>query len=152
MTDWTAPRTWTVDEIVTKPILDTHVRDNLLYLKEQSEIGGKVIGRQGGSPSAWDTYGTNNYTPSGVKIQTGVVNVPNSNIAAGSYFYGSVTVTFPVAFTNVPMVICSCQFAGTNVMKASASSPSTTQVTIFILTSVSVTGANMPVAWMAIGD
>jgi len=30
---WTAPRTYTVGEIITKAILDAHVRDNLRYLK-----------------------------------------------------------------------------------------------------------------------
>jgi len=34
MTDWTAPRTWNVGELVTKTIMDTHVRDNEKYLKE----------------------------------------------------------------------------------------------------------------------
>ena len=29
---WTTPRTWVTDEVVTKAILDTHVRDNLNYL------------------------------------------------------------------------------------------------------------------------
>ncbi len=27
---WTAPRTYTTDEVIDKTILDTHVRDNLL--------------------------------------------------------------------------------------------------------------------------
>ncbi len=30
---WTAPRTWSTGELVTKAIMDTHVRDNLRYLK-----------------------------------------------------------------------------------------------------------------------
>ena len=30
---WTAPRTYTIGEIITKVILDAHVRDNLRYLK-----------------------------------------------------------------------------------------------------------------------
>ncbi len=29
---WSNPRTWNVGEIVTKAIMDAHVRDNLLYL------------------------------------------------------------------------------------------------------------------------
>lgn len=33
MASWTAPRTWTVGEIVTAALLNTHVRDNELYLK-----------------------------------------------------------------------------------------------------------------------
>lgn len=31
---WTAPRTWVVGELITKTLLDTHLRDNLLALKE----------------------------------------------------------------------------------------------------------------------
>jgi len=31
---WTTPRTWTLGELITKTIMDTHVRDNLLALKE----------------------------------------------------------------------------------------------------------------------
>ena len=27
---WTAPRTWTTNEVVSKAIMDAHVRDNLL--------------------------------------------------------------------------------------------------------------------------
>jgi len=30
---WTAPRTWAVGEVVTAALMNTHVRDNLLYLK-----------------------------------------------------------------------------------------------------------------------
>ena len=30
---WTAPRTHTVGELITASILNTHIRDNLLYLK-----------------------------------------------------------------------------------------------------------------------
>jgi hypothetical protein len=30
---WTAPRTWTIGENVTKAILDTHIRDNELFLR-----------------------------------------------------------------------------------------------------------------------
>lgn len=36
---WTAPRTYTTGELITKTILDTHVRDNLLWLKTPTESG-----------------------------------------------------------------------------------------------------------------
>ena len=32
MSDWTTPKTWVVDELVTAPLLNTHLRDNLGYL------------------------------------------------------------------------------------------------------------------------
>lgn len=34
---WTTPRTWTTGETVTKTIMDTHVKDNLDYLKTQTD-------------------------------------------------------------------------------------------------------------------
>src|SRR5690349_11167290 len=36
-TSWTAPRTWVALETVTASLLNTHLRDNLLYLKEQAD-------------------------------------------------------------------------------------------------------------------
>lgn len=39
MTAWTSPRTYTIGEKITKMILDTHVRDNLLHLKELLNSG-----------------------------------------------------------------------------------------------------------------
>ncbi len=33
---WSAPRTWSVSEVVTAAIMNTHVRDNLKYLKGQA--------------------------------------------------------------------------------------------------------------------
>ena len=34
---WTAPRTWTTGELVTKAIMDTHIRDNENYLKTETD-------------------------------------------------------------------------------------------------------------------
>jgi len=36
---WTAPRTWTTGELVTASIMNTHVRDNLDWLKTPVESG-----------------------------------------------------------------------------------------------------------------
>ena len=35
---WTAPRTWVVGEVVTAAVQNTHVRDNLLYLKTHTDL------------------------------------------------------------------------------------------------------------------
>ncbi len=35
---WTAPRTWAVGEVVTAAMQNTHVRDNLLYLKTHTDL------------------------------------------------------------------------------------------------------------------
>lgn len=34
---WTAPRTWVTGELVTASLMNTHVRDNLNYLKSQTD-------------------------------------------------------------------------------------------------------------------
>ena len=36
---WTAPRTWVYNELVDETDMNTHVRDNLLFLKSTPEIG-----------------------------------------------------------------------------------------------------------------
>ena len=35
---WTAPRTWVVGELVTAAIMNTHIRDNQIYLKTQTDL------------------------------------------------------------------------------------------------------------------
>lgn len=49
MANWTTPRTWTNGEIVTDTMLNTHLRDNLLYL--YSRVGNAKI---------WWLYGLDN--------------------------------------------------------------------------------------------
>lgn len=36
---WTAPRTWVLGELVSQTLLNTHLRDNLLFLKSDPLIG-----------------------------------------------------------------------------------------------------------------
>lgn len=40
---WTAPRTWVANEIVTAALMNTHVRDNLLYLKGITDTTGYML-------------------------------------------------------------------------------------------------------------
>lgn len=48
---WTAPRTWVVGEILTAALLNTHLRDNLLYLKgDTAWIAPTLL-------NAWANYG-----------------------------------------------------------------------------------------------
>ena len=37
MTAWTTPRTWVADEVVTAALLNTHLRDNLDYIKTRPQ-------------------------------------------------------------------------------------------------------------------
>lgn len=52
---WTAPRTWVAGEVVTAALLNTHVRDNLSYLKDLAvatpTLGSNVVTAGEGSES-----------------------------------------------------------------------------------------------------
>ena len=149
---WTSPRTWNVGELVTKLIMDTHIRDNLNYLKEQLDTRLKAIGRQGGSATNWETQGTTDYVPAGpVKIQTGVSRIANVNTATGSNFWGSVTVTLPYAFSDRAMVICSALGAQLSILKVSGITTTNNQ-TIVLYALANAVAANVDICWMVIGE
>ncbi len=88
-----------------------------------------LLGRQGGSATNWDTMGTTNYT-SGINARW-QCGMANSNT--------SVTITFPVAFSDVPMMLV-CAYGST----ITVMTPSATTVAI-------TTAGAATVAWLAIG-
>lgn len=68
---------------------------------DDTKIGNRVpqfYRRQGGNAAAWSIGGTNNYTPTSVRMQAGTYNTDGS---------GNRTITFPVAFSNTPLVFVS---------------------------------------------
>lgn len=148
---WTTPRTWNVGELVTKAIMDTHVRDNLSYLKGIADIALDLVARQGGSATNWETQGTNNYTPTTVKAQSGVIRVASVTTASGSLFNGTVTITFPEAFVDRPQIFCQLQGAYIDkTVTVSVTSISTTQATMKVVSSAST--SNVDISWLAIGE
>lgn len=94
--------------------------------------------RQGGSASVWATAGVTNQTPAAVRMQAGVVAI------AGS----SVTITFPVAFSQPPIVLTSPLTTGNTSL---AFSVSATQATILTYAAGGSSISNGDVAWLAIG-
>lgn len=89
--------------------------------------------RQGGDASDWSFSGTTNYTPTSVRMQAGIVTA-----GVG----GTVTVTFPAAFSNKPLVFCSCGEAAGTVF------PSIITTSGFVINSS--VGA-VSINWLAIG-
>jgi hypothetical protein len=43
---WTNPRTWVLGEMVTETLLNTHLRDNMLFLKSNPQIASTTLGSQ----------------------------------------------------------------------------------------------------------
>lgn len=72
--------------------------------------------RQGGSATDWSSAGTSTQTPTTVRMQAGSFTVPASSSPS--------TVTFPVAFSNAPLVVATSQSDGvfTTVQSVGASS------------------------------
>ena len=103
--------------------------------------------RQGGNATDWDSAGTTTYTPGMVRTQSGVIAI---TLSATSF--GSTAVTFPVAFSAKPNIICGiANSPGSGILFApQAQSISTTGFTAYIAanTSLSVT---VNIAWLAIG-
>ena len=148
---WTSPRTWNVGELVTKLIMDTHIRDNLLYLKGIADIALDLVGRQGGSATNWETQGTTNYVPTAVKVQSGVIRIPAITTASGSLYQGNVTLTFPEAFTYRPILIAVLNMGNTLYnITISCTDTGVGTATIYGVSSASV--SNVDVSWLAIGE
>jgi len=92
--------------------------------------------RQGGSATDWSSPGTTTYTPTSVRMQAGTATLG---------VMGHVTVTFPVAFSNVPIVMLTNGPDGASSANAEVSSVTATLVEI----SFGTVGAN--VMWFAVG-
>lgn len=54
---WTTPRTYVTGELVTATILNTHLRDNMLWLKSDPLIGQNVIAKGDTTPYTGLTIG-----------------------------------------------------------------------------------------------
>lgn len=81
--------------VATAKIADNAVDD--------TKVGNRVPAltrRQGGSATAWGDTGTTDYTPTTVRIQAGTLSM--GFIASGAL--ASEVVTFPVAFSDTPLV------------------------------------------------
>jgi hypothetical protein len=110
-----------------------------------------VIKRQGGSATNWNSPGTTTYTPTVAKIQTGVVRFSSISSAVGSYYYQTITVTYPEAFTYIPHIICSIMAIGTPAYLLSAQTATIgTTTCVFYIISSNSTAADL--SWTAIGE
>lgn len=113
----------------------------------------QFIRRQGGDASSWDTRGTTNYTPTAVRMQTGTV----ATSGAVGDVVRRVVITFPVAFSQIPIVHCSMRsLGGTQAeesMIGTAESVLTTGFTLAVRPQASGTfgSADPSAQWLAIG-
>lgn len=114
------------------------------------EWGALTHRRQGGSSTIWNTKGTTTYTPTAARIQAGESEIV---CAADS---GSVTITFPVAFSYAPIVFVGpcIQTAGSTrgnfVFTKSTESASSVKIEVYGADGLGST-FTVRFSWMAIG-
>lgn len=86
---------------------------------DDTKVGNRVpqfYRRQGGSATDWSSAGTTSYTPAMVRMQAGTFSVPASS--------SPTAVTFPVAFSQPPVVIATAQSDGVIVTVSSVGASS----------------------------
>lgn len=103
-----------------------------------------VAGRKGGNATNWQVSGTTTYTPTAAYMYVGTRDV---TVTTGT---GSQAITYPVAFTNRPVIFVSINHASDKVSVA-WSDDTTSGFTIRARNLDSGSGT-YPVNWMAIGE
>lgn len=111
-----------------------------------------ITSRQGGSSTVYNTEGTTNYSMSGAPfIQMGRISIPNGGVS--QWGGKNVTLTFPTAFSTIPIIFVSIQ-DGTNPDWYLISSYQTSTTTTKIIVNSAYNGsltAPILVSWLAIG-
>jgi len=119
---------------------------------DDTKVGNRVpqfYRRQGGSATDWTTPGTTERTPTTVRMQGGSITV-----ALGSAdTVQSATVTFPVAFSQPPLVLVTIESGGLvdQVLVAYSDSVSASAFLAVVRRTTSGTARNYTVHWLAIG-
>lgn len=148
----------TQDKIAANAIGTTQIQDEAVTAGkiaddtiDDTKLGNRVAQfyrRQGGNASDWSSQGSNNYTPGAVRMQSGIIN---GTINPGSTS-GSITVTFPVAFSDKPLVYLTIIFSTDTFMYAArAINIAADQFVIVIHREMSTGTTTFPVCWLAIG-
>ena len=108
---WTAPRTWVTGEILSSSNMNTHVRDNLLYLHGGA---GDIVLAGGVQHMQIGTHYAVRSNVASPFIQAAQFNLSS----AGST--GTAAVTWPVAFTTITSVVVCQLIASTGLLTASS--------------------------------
>ncbi len=101
--------------VTTAKIADLNVTTGKLALNSVDDtIAGNRVPqfyrRQGGDANDWSVVGANNYTPTAVRMQAGA-----QLEVAGAAHFGDIPITFPVAFSNPPLIVATAQSDDHNV-------------------------------------
>lgn len=131
----------TYDIYLYQVLVDTG--GNLTLTDERSFIN--VLRRQGGGTTDWSTAGTTNYIPDATKMEAGCVTW-----TGGAAATGSVTITFPKAFSDKPLIyVTAAAISDAGVVGVVGVAASKSQATLTWYASVNQTAVS--INWLAIG-
>lgn len=140
--------------VTTAKILDLNVTTSKIANDaiDDTKVGNRVpqfYRRKGGDPSDWHDEGANSYTPTTVRMQAGAVG-PNTILSTPT----GQTVTFPIAFSNIPIVMITAYttngLSSDAPMAYSVSAVTASQFS-YIVKNLGTDIAPISIFWLAIG-
>lgn len=118
---------------------------------DDTKVGNRVpalIRREGGSTTDWSSPGPTSHTPGAVRQQVGAI----SATVTGGSATTSVAVTFPVAFSQIPLIYLSLQdFPASDVWVVKPASVSVSGFTVSGIRTTTAGGYTLNTNWLAIG-
>lgn len=103
-----------------------------------------IYRRQGGHATNWQNAGTTTYTPTAPKLQAGVKSVSVNTT-------GTASVTYPVAFTNRPIVLIGIN-SGSGAIVAHFTGDANTGFDLELRDVITAGAISVDVNWLAIGE
>ena len=104
-----------------------------------------ILHRQGGDANNWQIGGTSNVTPANSFLQTGVIDVTTNSSGIGS-----VTLTYPAAFAQRPIILATVGGSSSGMVILTFSNDSVTGLTFHVFkTDLGI--VTVQVNWLAIG-
>lgn len=137
----------------TTNLTDTNIASGAAIADVKLSIPNRIkqTQRQGGSATDWNTTGTTTQTVTNPVIQAGVGTTGSASFSSPVY-YAQVSIVFPTAYTNKPIVAAWLQnVAATAAFGCSVNAVTTTGCDITVNSTTSGYVASSVVGWLAIG-
>lgn len=139
------------NSVATANIVDANVTTAKIAndAVDDTKVGDRVLQfhrRKGGDSSIWGVPGTTNYTPGAVRMQAGSVRW------TGSATSGNTTVSFPVAFSGLPIILATAtEDGGGNPVTVGASYANSSSSQAYLKWQSTTTVTSVTINWLAIG-